>query len=111
MSRTVLATVLCGRCTNEHRREPGRLGTVEELGTVEQWAARLVWCANDPAAARGWRQRGWAPPGQHVPQFIWLDGDAEEVAAFCRHHGAGTVSTNELRNARGKLALTFRATA
>lgn len=108
--RVVVATVLCGACTAECRARPGRLGVVQQLGTVEEWFTGLVWAADDPRVAKEWRRRGMAQPGERLPHFVWLVHAGETVEAYCRYHGVGVVPTADVIAARGTVSLNFTAT-
>lgn len=107
-----VATVWCGRCTAQRSQRPGKLGEVEALGEVVELPRRLLWHGYDPPGAR--RLANVRPdeiePGQTLTAgHYWQDLNApdapQRLRVWCRAHGAGTVSTDDVRAARGNVSL------
>lgn len=97
--RTV-ATVFCGSCRDDKRRQPTKLGEVqgEPLGEVVELPARLMWHGYDEPSAEKLRKydgRGEPPESRHY--WVELTADSpEHLPVWCRNHGPGSVSSAEV---------------
>ena len=131
--RTVVATVVCGRCQDEKRAAPGILGTVERHGgsgphwyyrdrrhrpmpvPPPQGLDRLKAFFGDDVITLGsfgsvlpWQLRrtsgeGWVHDIDH-PRTV------SALPAYCRYHGVGSIPTSDVIAARGNVALIHSAT-
>lgn len=109
MTRTV-ATIMCGACAAEHRREPRVLGAV--IRTAD---GLVLWEMSSSRWARAVRKLGGSDPGSRDVRTLAHPGISDlslpdRLRVFCRAHGNGTVSTRDVLGARGSMTINFQAT-
>lgn len=105
---STVATILCGRCAVERRREPGRLGVVTRDEGI------LVWRSHDPRWSKAARKLS-GDPGPRDVRTLAHPGVSNltvpgRLRVFCRTHGPGSVATADVLAASGSMTVTFTAT-
>lgn len=108
----VVATVYCGTCRDERRPRPERLGDVFER-TWEGRPPQLLWHGlDDPSAQKMRRYAGEGEPPRTLHSWVVIadpeDSDLvvpETLTVWCNHHRAGSVSTADVIEKRGKVPI------
>lgn len=110
MTARTLATILCGQCAG--KREPCRLGTVEAIGN-----GIVLWRGRQPRMARAYRKQLGFDPVDPVEDKRTLRHPGisdlnlpDQLRAYCRVCGPGSVSPLDVLNARGSMPVPFTAT-